>query len=231
MTQRTEIWQELSELQSVLTPATPIQVYTVPAGYFDGLASRVLSRINAMDTGSEDELATLAPLLSGLSRKMPYAVPTGYFEQTIETTGAEEESSLLAAVSKQVPYTVPAGYFDNFSQQVVKRVKPPAKLIPITGRKWFRLAAAAVVAGFIALAAIQFWPSSTRVENEQAWSNVIQKANEKDLEDFVQFSDNTTTAVVVPDKATEEKNMLKDIPDSELKSFLDETEDDDVLLN
>lgn len=231
MTQRTEIWQELSELQSVLTPTHPIQVYAVPAGYFDGLADRVLSHIKALDTESAEELTTLSPLLSGLSRKMPYTVPAGYFEQTIETAGAGEGTSILAAVSKQVPYTVPAGYFDHFSQQVLERIKPPAKLIPITGRRWFRLAAAAVVAGFVALAAIQFWPSAAPVENEQAWSNVIQKANEKDLEDFVQFSDNSTTAVVVPDKATEEKNVLKDIPDSELKSFLDETEDDDVLLN
>lgn len=50
----------------------------VPGGYFDALPEVLLSRIKLMEPGNE--LDSVAPALTGLSRKMPYAVPTGYFE-------------------------------------------------------------------------------------------------------------------------------------------------------
>jgi hypothetical protein len=61
--------------------------YSVPEGYFDSLPNALLSKIRAIEasnTGVQDgekELAEIAPILSGLSRRMPFTVPEGYFEQ------------------------------------------------------------------------------------------------------------------------------------------------------
>ena len=60
--------------------------YSVPEGYFDALPDTLMSRIRAMQADTnvpvgEGELAEIAPILSGLSRKMPFTVPDGYFEQ------------------------------------------------------------------------------------------------------------------------------------------------------
>jgi len=55
MTQRDNILQELSELQSSLLNAGTQNVYRVPGGYFDNLAEQVLNRIRALDTENAAE--------------------------------------------------------------------------------------------------------------------------------------------------------------------------------
>ena len=80
MTQRDNILQELKELNSRLAAETVPNVYTVPAGYFDGLANLVISRIKAMEANNAaDELNALSPQLGNLSRKIPYILPNVYF--------------------------------------------------------------------------------------------------------------------------------------------------------
>jgi hypothetical protein len=56
----------------------------VPAGYFDGLADRIMQKIRLLEKEKDtDELADIAPLLHAMARKNVYTVPEGYFEQTI----------------------------------------------------------------------------------------------------------------------------------------------------
>lgn len=59
--------------------------YTTPPGYFNHLAANVLGKITgttATETETiQNELEQHAPLLGTLNKKMPYAVPEGYFEQ------------------------------------------------------------------------------------------------------------------------------------------------------
>ena len=132
MTEKDNILQELSELNSTLATITPQNVYTVPAGYFDGLAAQVLNRIKAME-----ELSSLSPMLSSSSKQLPFSVPQGYFEglaekalQTIResktTLSAKEEletlSPLLSGLKKEMPFSIPQGYFESLAENKLQSI-------------------------------------------------------------------------------------------------------------
>lgn len=62
------------------------------------------------------ELQSIAPTLAGITRRMPYAVPEGYFEyladrMLIEVTPAPQTG------------TVPEGYFDNFADNMLQLIR------------------------------------------------------------------------------------------------------------
>ena len=81
MGQKDNILQELNELKSNLGAIDSKNLYTVPVGYFDGLASQVLNRIKAIEaTTSKEELNYLSPTLNSISRQMPFSFPQGYFD-------------------------------------------------------------------------------------------------------------------------------------------------------
>ena len=177
MTQKDNILQELSELKSILANSAPQNVYTVPAGYFDGLAGQVLNHIKAMEAkNAVEELGYLSPVLSKISKQMPYAVPAGYFEGLGETLlqsvresndyrTAKEEletlSPLLSGMKKQMPYSVPQGYFENLTGKIsAEENKQAVKIISITSRKWFRYAAAAMITGLIVMAGFLYFNGS-----------------------------------------------------------------------
>src|SRR5215213_6950299 len=85
MNSRNNIKDELKELNSQLPLEKGPEVYSVPQGYFDRFAGLMLQKIRAEQAVSAlEEIASLSPLLAGLSKKMPFAVPEGYFSQNIE---------------------------------------------------------------------------------------------------------------------------------------------------
>ena len=248
MTQREIILQELNELNSTLVTASSQNIYTVPAGYFEGLISQVMNRIKAMEASNAgEELGYLSPLLSNMTKQMPYRVPQGYFDgleermlqsvlKSNETAKEEIEtlSPLLSGLKKEMPYSIPQGYFENLDiASTIQAAKPEAKVVSLTSRKWFRYAAAAVVFGVVVLAGIMFYskqndPQHSFARYEKKLDKEIKKTSDKELDDFLQYTDagldGTEKASVNPD--TETKELLKDIPDSELKDFLNETSDD-----
>lgn len=72
-----------------------------------------------------NELNSIAPLLAGISVKMPYTVPAGYFGALPQNilallNVAENESSMLIQTN---PFTVPSGYFDTLAEVVLRRIK------------------------------------------------------------------------------------------------------------
>jgi hypothetical protein len=132
MAQRDNILQELKELQSLLVNASALNIYQVPAGYFEGLAEQVMRKIRALEAKSaSEELSYLYPLLGG-EKKIAYSVPAGYFEglaeqvlrrvKALEAGNAAEEldhlSPLLGSISKEMPYAVPSGYFRDLAEEV-----------------------------------------------------------------------------------------------------------------
>jgi hypothetical protein len=237
MTQKENILQELNELKSILASITPQNVYTVPIGYFDGLAAKILSRIKAMEAkNAVEELGYLSPSLSNISKQMPYAVPAGYFEGLAEKAmqlvresnnyqTAKEEletlSPLLGGLNKKMPYSVPQGYFESLAE---KRNKPAAKVVSITHRRWFRYAAAAVVTGVVVLAGFIFINSRNSVdpvEQPYAWvKKNINKVDKADIDAFVKLADAVATSPVKPEEI---KELMKDVSDREIQDFLDET--------
>lgn len=132
MTLRDNILQELSALNSSLAKAPRQNTYTVPEGYFEGLASQLIQRIRAMESNDPTvELVALSPFVSGLPKRIPYLVPAGYFETLKErlelALQMDPVSIQLKDAGKQLPYEVPAGYFDNLAERMLHAVKTDAK--------------------------------------------------------------------------------------------------------
>lgn len=250
MTPKNNIAQELRDLESSLADLSAQNTYSVPEGYFEGLAKQVLNRIRAMEAATAaEELGHLSPLLSQLPKTMPYTVPAGYFEEMESTLvsvamygeqDASEElgniSPLLSGLKKEMPYSVPSGYFDSISAPVAE-THQPAKVVSMGGsRKWFRYAAAAVVTGVIALLGFLYLDRDNAGSSsgmsvakfEKTILKEIRKTSDTVLNEFVKQFDEaglSTEETAATDTHSEAKELLKDIPETELKQFLDETAD------
>lgn len=228
---------ELKELGSSL-PESAENVYAVPAGYFDKLPARILERIKA-----DEELSTLSPLLQGLSRRMDYSLPEGYFEQLTPDTekvsdsqSASEEiaelSPLLNSIDRRTPYAVPEGYFENLA--VIPDT--PAKLVSITRKSWFRYATAAVVTGLIvAIGFLIFNRNEVDPDVKPfAWvEKEFKKVSTDEIDAFVDLVDNSTLTVSNSATPVEVSKLLNEVTPEEIEAFLDDTgidfESDDIL--
>jgi hypothetical protein len=258
MTNRSAILNELHGLGSTLADISPQNIYEVPDDYFEGLANQVLNRIKALEaSNAKEELEVLSPALNDISKEMPFVVPAGYFENLSEKmmqgirehadylTSDEEIASLsplLSSISKQPPYKVPAGYFENLNTGIGKKEQP--KIISIASRKWYRLAAVAVLVGFITISGILLFSKGVDPnKNPQAWvkKNVEKKVSRQQLDEFVilakedeNLNDLNDNDVV---KSEEIKALMKDVPEKEIQEFLNETvalksnDATDALLN
>src|SRR4051794_36412490 len=96
-----QVIQELRDLNSSLADLARLETYSVPAMYFEDFPALMLNRIRVMETGTAaEELELISPLLSGLSKKLPFTVPTGYFSSianNLADTSALPEFELTAA--------------------------------------------------------------------------------------------------------------------------------------
>lgn len=250
------ILKELQELNSSLQGAGKESLYHLPAGYFADLPGRILLRIHTMEAGMAEETAVLSPLVNEISRRMPYTVPEGYFnglDKKLEQIMAgknelnpgeelQELSPLLAGLKDKTTYRVPEGYFKNepgIAAPVVEP-QPAARVVPITGRTWFRFAAAAVIIGFVAtIGFFMLRKDATNMESTEksfAWvKQSMKKVSTDDITEFVELAGAGAVDVV---KTTARdaiiNDLLKDVSDKEIQQFLNETqssEDDDLILN
>lgn len=236
MNSRTHIVEELENLNSSFLIAGQGSVYHIPNGYFENFAASVLAKIKAQNASAQEELAALSPLLSGLSKKLPYSVPPNYFQSlTPAISEEEEESSLLLSLSKKMPNHVPSGYFENLAAQLQKKVAPP-KVVSIHRTRWMRIAAAAVITGVVALTGVVYFGGggSKNTSNVQsaAWmKNKLKNVSDKALEEFIQ----TTEPLNQHDLAntnihpSEVRSMLKDVSDKEMDAFLEQVPTDEEL--
>lgn len=258
MTNKNTILNELMGLGSTLANYSPQNCYAVPDGYFEGLANQIMSRIKALEAGDAcEELEILSPMLSMLSKETPYAVPAGYFENLEEKIlqvvsehpdyqTSEEEietlSPVLSGLRNKNPYTVPASYFENLK---AKNEKQEAKIISITKRRWYRLAAAAVIAGIVVPGGLLII-NSNQVDvnkNPDKWiaKNVKKKVSSEKINDFVTLAEgdaiiSTESQNTAADSA-EIKELMKDVPEKEIENFLNDAvasesnDNSDALMN
>ena len=206
MNRRKEILDELKDAAPTLADLDVQHPYRVPEGYFESLAEGIMLRIRLENAVSvKDELDIISPLLNSLNKKMPFTTPDGYFDTL--TPGIR--------VAKEEEAHKPA--------RVVKMFQP---------QKTFRLAAAAVTIGVIAIAAWLFMrepardlyatKSDTEVQNEL--KNKVGELSENELTYFIEGStlitsyDSTSLEEINEDDV---KLMLADIPDQELEKFID----------
>lgn len=259
MAEYNNILQELKELNSSLSGTGRVEMYTVPKGYFDGLAAHMLRRVKALDAvDARDEIRHLSTLLAGLPKELPFKVPEGYFEELQENipliTGSEESetaaselasiSPLLSGLKKEMPYSVPLGYFEEVAKPV--RENSPARVVPITRNRIFRYAAAAMITVMLAVSAFLIFGNNRSIDpnvRSYAWvEKSLNKVSTDDIDEFAELTEYGTLAMT--DTRTEAKvaneivELVKDIPDSELQEFIEETEvlvqevnTDEIILN
>ena len=255
MANRNDILNELKELGSNLTVNPLENTYSVPLGYFEGFASQVLARIKAMEAAdAKEELGHLSPYLNGLSKANPYKVPAGYFEAieerlksvmhvTSDFSNADEElenlSPLLKGLKKENPYSIPQGYFENLSAPVVKETK----VVSIKSRNWFKMAAAAIVIGIVAITGVLILnQKKVNIEKDpHAWvEKSMKKVSTEKIDEFIKLAEKETnfdgTVASTTNKSDDIKELVKDIPENELQDFLKDTEaltdeSEETLLN
>ncbi len=243
MEQNKNILQELKELESSLVHMAAGNIYSVPAGYFEGLATQVLNRIKALEaTTVAEELSYLSPVLNNIPRDLPYSVPVGYFDGLDKTVlmakdlqpdeELESISPLLSGLKKQIPYEVPQGYFDSLSSNVRKEEDQKTKVVSIFSGKWMKYAAAAVVTGAIAITTYFVIDKKdaggiSLAKFERKLNKEIKKMSDTELTEFLEYSepDINRQENVSVNTNDEIQELLKDVPDSELKEFIEETSD------
>jgi hypothetical protein len=249
MTNRNTILNELADLGNILKDHSPQNTYAVPVGYFEGLAGQILNRIKALEaTDAKEELVYLSPFLSKVSKEMPYAIPAGYFHDLSETLlqqisehtnhlqtesfgqTSEEEiealSPLLGSLKNKNTYSVPGGYFENLETGIKKE---ETKVISITRRRWYRLAAAAVFVGVIVIGGLLFFnqrqPNVIKDPKGWCYQNVTKKVSTAKLDEFVKLAEDETTNVAEENDATKKaeiKELMKDVSDKEIQDFLND---------
>lgn len=254
MTDQDNIQDELGRLNSGLPVNNSQGPFSVPGGYFDGLAASVLAKLKGQQLSVADELRELSPLLASLSREMPYRLPAGYFDENLSALSfveGDKRSAVLETIGKELPYTVPQGYFDTVPPLVLAKLpKNEAKRVPLFAGNWMRVAVAAVITGIIFLGGYQYFNSAgdaqtagQPVDTSQNWlaknePRVVQdikKASTNELDEFIR------TVPVVParqqaaaqptEKATV-KALLNDVTEKEIDAFLEQlpTAEDDLAL-
>lgn len=238
MNNRDNIKDELNGLNSNL-PSNQ-NPFSVPEGYFNGLAASVMAKIKGQEVSVSQEIAELSPLLAGISRTMPYAVPVNYFQSTIEDlpflTGEDPQSAILSLVEGVTPYGVPLGYFANLPEQILEKVSASkAKLVPVVRRRWMRLAAAAMITGIIGLSGYFYFSNKNGFDADKPIAQQLKSVSTKELSEFIKTADitNTSTETAGVTKASQEvEKMLTDVSDRELEAFLAQipTDDEDLLL-
>lgn len=235
------IQDELRELNSTLPSHVKEPVFSVPEGYFENFAASVLARIKEETAVSAaDELTSLSPLLAGLSKKMPYDIPQNYFSTLSDDVPAliqgDELPAILAAHPKTNPYEVPTGYFDNLPAQVVAKVAPKqAKVIAFNRTRWMRVAAAALVAGAIAISGLVYYNSRPSVDSAQAsynWiANHVKNISNQALEEFIETADAEPVEQMATNGTPAVRQLLNDVSVKEIDAFLAQIPTDDEELS
>jgi hypothetical protein len=225
------------ELNSIEDPNLSIgkaPTYQLPEGYFDGLAGSILNRIRANESAHpKDELELLSPLLAGLNKKNPFTPPAGYFEdlsgnvlsgvQAIEfvNEALENLSPMMMSLKDKNVYSVPPDYFESFPAEMIAKLnQQPARVVSIGfGKKMFRYAAAAVLAGAILFGGYKILNPSGKTQD-------IATVSEADLEMFLNSTTiplaDTSTIAPAPINEDNGKDLLADVSDDELQQYLEQ---------
>ncbi|MEO8822859.1 MAG: hypothetical protein ABI366_04730 [Ginsengibacter sp.] len=216
MKNSTEILNELKAISPVLAEIEKVNVFSVPEGYFIGL---------------DEKIATTVFLQQ--DKKIEFQkIPEGYFDSLSsrilskikEEESAEEEirsiSLALHYLKEENVFNVPEGYFDNLSTRILRKIKgEETKIVSFNAaRKWWKYAAAAIVAGIITLFSYQLFisPSSN--------NSVITASSE--MPEYVQMASQYKTV-------NEINQGIASLSDEEIAKYLEKSTtilDDEALI-
>lgn len=156
MEKSTEILNELRSISPSLAEMEKVNVFTVPEGYFIDLDEKIATTV----------------FLQVDKKENFQKVPEGYFDslsnKILSRIKGEEESAdneiksispALHYLKQEEVFTVPEGYFDGLSNRILNKVTgQDAKVVSFNSvKKWWKYAAAAVVAGIITITSLQLF--------------------------------------------------------------------------
>jgi hypothetical protein len=246
------VLQRVKAAEEVMPPVlagASTNPYTVPAGYFEQLPDILLKRVKGeAATTVQDEIAALSPLLSGLSKKMPFHTPEGYFTDLTDNavSGAkaidfvneelENLSPVMVSLKGKQAYEVPAGYFDQLPGQLldkVRSIQQPAKVVSMSfTRKVMRYAAAAVLVGVVAMGA---WWLIGNSDKPVTPDKFAQNDHEKPVAapDVSKVSDDELQSYLEDETALQPTDMLAvntkaDIGANDMKDMLSDVSDEEI---
>jgi hypothetical protein len=234
MENRNDILNELQAISPLLAGMQKVNVFTVPAGYFERLADGMLLLVN-------EEKNTL---LSSI-HKQSSSVPAAYFDTLADTIlnkikaqEAAETYPVLSSISKQNVYTVPQGYFETLSGAVTAKTNTPqVKVVTMHKRTaWMKYAAAAVFTGIIALSVYKFTATNVKIKmdaattegmaiaKENKFDEEFSKVTDEDIIKYLQVNGTDVDAAVVANVVDENELPSKEdylTDDKALDKYLD----------
>jgi len=204
------VLQLLQPDQSFSFSKAGIPSMTVPEGYFDGLASSILSKIKsqAEETASE-EISSLSPSIAAIGKKNIFSVPEGYFD------------GISAEALKNIA-----------PQAKVVELKPKTRIL--------KYMAAAVVAGVIGLSIFNLTSTKKQDSNSGYQADLMAEANtilknksfdkelnalsDKDIEQYLEANGENVDAALVASTVVDDNNLPSVeeyiIDDNTLENFL-----------
>ena len=221
--------------------------FNIPEGYFESFADKLMGRIRAEEAGSpSEELESLSPMLSQLSKTNPFSLPEGYFNKlsanvvsgakAVEFVNNELENlpPVMEGLKDKKTYEVPVGYFDSFPNSVLYNIQKPAqaKVISIHRKfNWMRYAAAAMVVGIILTSTFFIFNNDKKAiakVDEKQLADSLHNVNDEDILNYMQSHNiampegggNTVATIDANDEAA--NDLLADISDSELQQYASE---------
>lgn len=235
MNSKNVIQDELKDLGSSLNRELAMPVFDLPESYFENFAASVLARIKGEnEPAAFTEIKELSSTLSAIPRNMPFSVPENYFSNLTNDlaslTKEDDVPEALMVADKAMPYAVPAGYFENLPAQILGKVsKPKTKIISLGSHRFRNLAAAAMVAGLMAVSGIVYFSSQSGKSIDPAkhpndWvAAKLKNVSNQELEEFINTADAVAGKKDIAKNMTsarEVRQMLSDVPDKELDAFL-----------
>jgi hypothetical protein len=226
MENREIIMSELKEISPLLTEINKENVYSVSPAYFNKVAELVIEKINL-----ESKQGFHFSLVN------PYTVSADYFDRFSQTVleaiknqhpvqneVAEELSAVapfLNKVSKRSVYEIPGDYFLTLNSAVHYK-KPQTEVVPF-GKRFSRLAVAAVVASTIAVGGYLLLGKDGGKTKAQAINvqSAVKGLRDDEIIEFLKRQNNT--AASEKNKSNERiRKKLKQMTEDEIRQYLRE---------
>lgn len=209
MNQNKNIQEELLTISELVANIPKYNVFEVPEGYFDYAQSEVL--IKCIES----------PV---------FETPEHYFDKFPEIMldkiknedSPERENLILSYQEKQNPYQVPNAYFDALSENILKAVKTPAKVISMSKNHiWIKLIAAVIV-GLIGFAIVINLPKKqdegiSLIEKEakeiilnNSFESEFEQIDEKEMANYLEENGHDVNAALVASLTEEEISLDND---------------------
>ncbi len=213
MENRDDILNELNELSPLIAGMEKVNVFTVPAGYFDRVSNDVLICIKE-ESGE---------LLSSINSKPFMQVPQGYFDSLADNilnkikaaddaaTELRSLSPMLYSIQNENVFTVPEGYFESLPGSIMQTVKPQQAKVVFMHKRSFTFiwyAVAAVFTAVLALGVYKFTGTVTGNKNNlpgyvtaglkiQNFDEELSKISDEDIIKYLQANGNDVDAALV----------------------------------